>query len=207
MNRKFVSKSNRVLRKVLNSNQNLDILQDFIETFLEIEIQDINLNPYLEIKSNHLPSEENFGIADVRVKLKNQEELNVGIQFIDGYYAQNKMLLYYAQVHSNQLEYQDDRKIVKTVTINLLDFNYLKSEDYFNKIEIDSKAEKKIELYVLELPKYKQTKGKVVNKKEAWMTYLCGESEINVAQVIKKYDKLQKLDNLLENYWKNEVME
>ncbi len=207
MNRKFVSKSNRVLRKVLNSKQNLDILQDFIETFLEIDIEEIKLNPYLEIKSNHLPSEENFGIADVRVKLKKQDEFNIGIQFIDGYYAQNKMLLYYAQVHSNQLEYQDNRKIVKTITINLLDFNYLKSEEYFNKIEIASKAEKKIELYVLELPKYKNMNAKILNKKEAWMMYLCGESEIGVAQVLEKYGKIQKLDNLLEMYWKNEVME
>lgn len=207
MNRKFVSKSNRVLRKVLNSKQNLDILQDFIETFLEIEIEEIKLNPYLEIKSTHLPAEENFGIADVRVKLKNQEELNIGIQFIDGYYAQNKMLLYYAQVHSNQLEYEDDRKIVKTITINLLDFNYLKLEDYFNKIVIASKAEKEIELYVIELPKYNAITRKESNPKEAWMTYLCGESENHIAQVLKRYEKIQKLDNLLEDYWKNEVME
>ena len=48
MNRKFVSKSNRVLRKVLNSKENLDILQDFIESFLKIDIAEIKLNPYLE---------------------------------------------------------------------------------------------------------------------------------------------------------------
>jgi len=73
MNRKFISKSNRVLRRVLNSKENLDILQDFIETFLEIQIEEIKLNPYLKEKSNNLPSEENFGIADVRIKLKNIE--------------------------------------------------------------------------------------------------------------------------------------
>ena len=48
MNRKFISKSNRVLRKVLNSKENLDILKDLIETFLEIQIEKIALNPYLE---------------------------------------------------------------------------------------------------------------------------------------------------------------
>ena len=50
MNRKFISKSNRVLRKILNSKDNLDILQDLIESFLDIKIQEITLNPYLEIK-------------------------------------------------------------------------------------------------------------------------------------------------------------
>lgn len=207
MNRKFISKSNRVLRKVLNSEKNLDILQDFIEAFLNIEIKQIKLNPYLEIKSNNLPSEENFGIADVRIKLENQEELNIGIQFIDGYYAQNKMLLYYAQIHSNQLEYQDGRKIVKTITINLLDFNYLKSNQYFNKIVIPSKTENEIELYVLELPKFLLSKCKTLERKEAWMIYLCGKQEGEMTEVLKKFEKIRKLDNLLEEYWKNETME
>lgn len=207
MNIKFVSKSNRVLRKVLNAKENVDILQDFIESFLKIEIKEIKLNPYLEIKSNYLPSEENFGIADVRVKLENDEELNVGIQFIDGYYAQNKMLLYYAQIHSNQLAYKDNRIMAKTVTINLLDFNYLESSGYFNKIVIPSSKQNKIELYVLELPKFIVKNSKTINKQEAWMAYLCGRQMEAIANILKKFDKIKKLDDLLEKYWQNEIME
>lgn len=207
MNRKFISKSNRVLRKVLNSKENLDILQDFIEVFLKKEIEEIQLNPYLKERAKNLPSEENFGIADVRIKLKTEEELNVGIQFIDGFYAQNKMLLYYAQIHSNQLNYKDNRNPCKTVTINLLDFNYLKTENYFSKIAIPSKNENKIELYVIELTKFALNGIKPKNKQEAWMTYLCGKPENAIPNILKEYDKIEKLDNLLENYWKKETME
>lgn len=207
MNRKFVSKSNRVLRKVLNSKENLDVLQDFIETFLKIKIKEIELNPYLEIKSNNLPSPENFGIADVRVRLQNEEELNIGIQFIDGFYAQNKMLLYYAQIHSNQLEYEDNRSLAKTVTINLLDFNYLKADSYFNKIVIPSKNENQIELYVLELPKFMSSPEKIGDKQEAWMTYLCGNEQDLIADILKRFNGIKKLDTLLERYWENETME
>lgn len=207
MNRKFISKSNRVLRKVLNSKENLDILKDLIEAFLEIQIKEITLNPYLESKSKNLPAEENFGIADVRITMKNQEELNIGIQFIDGCYAQNKMLLYYAQIHSNQIEYQDGRKIAKTTTINLLDFNYLKSDNYFNKIVIPSKTENQIELYVIELPKFRTSLDNKLDKKEAWMTYLCGKPEDKIEKVINEFEKIKKLDELLKSYWENEVME
>lgn len=207
MNRKFISKSNRVLRKVLNSEAGIEILQDFIETFLKIKIQNIHLNPYLEIKSKNLPTEENFGIADVRIQLENQKELNIGIQFIDGYYVQNKMLLYYAQIHSNQAEYKDNRNIEKTITINLLDFYYLKSKSYFSKIIVPSNMENQIELYVIELPKFKIEEKGVITKQEAWMTYLCGKQPEIIAKIIKKYDKIRKLDNLLEKYWENEVME
>lgn len=207
MNRKFVSKSNRVLRKILNSKENLDIVQDFIETFLKIKIQKIKINPYLEEKSNNLPSPENFGIVDVRIQLENKEELNVGIQFIDGYYAQNKMLLYYAQIHSNQLEYKDSRKFSQTITINLLDFNYLKSKNYFNKIVIPSKTGNQVELYVLELPKFLLKVEEILDKKEAWMLYLCGKEEKLIEGVLNKFDKIRKLDNLLNKYWENETME
>ncbi len=207
MNRKFVSKSNRVLRKVLNSKDNLDILQDFIEVFLNKEIKEIQLNPYLQERAKNLPSEENFGIADVRIKLKTEEELNVGIQFIDGFYAQNKMLLYYAQIHSNQLNYNDNRTPCKTVTINLLDFNYLKTENYFSKIAIPSKNENQIELYAIELQKFNPNGIKPKNKQEAWMIYLRGEPENAISNILKEFNKIKKLDNLLKNYWESEIME
>ena len=77
MNRKFISNSNYVLRKVLNSKENLDIIKDFIESFLDIEIQEINLNPYLKNKEKYLPSEEKFGIVDVRIKLNSEEEKDI----------------------------------------------------------------------------------------------------------------------------------
>ncbi len=207
MNRKFVSKSNRILRKVLNSSENLDIIKNFIEVFLKLKIKEIQLNQYLESRSNYLPSEENFGIVDVRVKLENNEELNVGIQFIDGYFIQNKMLLYYAQIHSNQLEYNDNRKMVKTVTINLLDFVYLKSENYFSKITIPSKEKNKIELYVIELPKFQVKSLENLTEREAWMMFLCGKEDILLSNIFKEFEKIKKLDDLLEKYWQNEIMD
>ena len=131
MNRKFVSKSNYVLRKVLNKEENLDILKDMIESILQIKIKKIELNPYLEKKKQNLPAEENFGIADVRLEKADGEELNVGIQFVDGYHVITKMLIYYAQIHANQLEYDKDRKVAKTVTINFVDFEIFCDEKEF----------------------------------------------------------------------------
>ena len=132
---------------------------------------------------------------------------NIGIENYDKLYAENKMLLYYAQIHANQLEYDDNRKVVKTVTINLLDFNYLKSDSYLNKIVIPSKTDEEIKLYVLELPKFNINSYKNITKKEAWMIYLCGIQNEIMIEVLKKFDIIKQLDNLLEEYWRNEVME
>lgn len=212
MNRKFISKSNFVLRKILNSKENLDIIQDFIESVLKIKIQKIELNSYLKNKAKYLPKEENFGIADVRTVQTNKEEINVGIQFIDGYYVQNKILLYYAQIHSNQLEYSQNRKIVRTVTINILDFNCFKSQEYHKVIKVDSNINKngiseQMEFHVLELPKFHLANTRNIRKEEAWMIFLCGNQPELLDEVLKKFDKIRKLDNLLEKYWKEEKME
>lgn len=212
MNRKFISHSNFVLRKILNSKENLDIIQDFIETFLEEKIKEIKLNPYLE--SKNLPSRENFGIVDVRVKFNNNEEMNIGIQFIDGCLenVQNKILLYYAQIHTNQLKYNDCRKVVKTKTINILDFNYFNCNTYEQNLVITSNPDKngysqKIELHILELSKFNILKENKINNKVAWMTFLSGKDIEELNSVIKKFGKIRKLDELLGEYWKNETMQ
>ena len=212
MNRKFISSSNRVLRKILNSKENVDILQDLIESLLEIEIKEIAINPYLKLKSKYLPKEENFGIADVRIRTNENEEMNIGIQFIDGYFVENKLLLYYLQIHSNQLEYDAKRKFAKTITINLLDFNFLKADDYHQKLFIKTNTDsngnrEKLEMHVIELPKFNNKNLINMNRENAWMMYLCGNNEKLTSEITKKYEKIKKLNNLLNKYWQGEVME
>lgn len=207
MNRKFISKSNYVLHRVLNSKQGVEILKDFIESILEIEIKEISLNPYLEKIKKKLPAEENFGIADVRIKTNEDEEMNIGVQFIDGEHISTKMLLYYAQIHLNQGLYEN-RKIAKTITINLLDFYYSKKNTYFNKIIIDENNDKSeldlIELVSIELPKFKAKEESKMSKKEAWISYFKGE---NIKYAIENYEKIAMLDKLLIKYWDEEVIE
>lgn len=202
MNRKLVSKSNLVLRRVLNSNEQMDILRDFIESILKLEIKKISLNPYLKTREKYLPEEENFGVADVRILTKDEKELNVGIQFIDGLFVQNKLLLYYAQIHTNQMEQRAKQKIVQTITINILDFNFFNTKECHKVIKIKDKENENVELHVIELPKFKTKKE--LTKEEAWISYLSGRE---TKDMLKKFDKIEKLDYLLNEYWKEEKME
>ena len=208
MNRKFVSNSNYVLRKILNNNDYKDVTKDFIEAILDIKIKEIKINPYLKEKEKNLPKEENFGIVDVRIKTIEDEELNVGIQFIDGLYIQTKMLMYYAQIHLNQLEHEDNRKYAKTITINLLDFNYYNSEEYLKRIKIETKekyVKEELEFYVLELPKYKSKTN--IDKKEQWVAYLKGGTKQEIGKIKDSNQYIRLLDKLLEKYWIEEKME
>lgn len=209
MNRKFISNSNYVLRKVLNNEDCLEILKDFIESILDINIREIKLNPYLKEKAKNLPKEENFGIADVRIKT-DDEEMNVGIQFIDGIYIQTKMLMYYAQIHLNQLEYHDKREFTKTITINLLDFNFFSTYQYDKVIKIKSNEGninlEELEMYAIELPKFAIKNLDNINRKEEWIAYFRG-CDNNVLEKIKNNKNIALLDMLLEKYWIEEKME
>ena len=209
MNRKFVAKSNYVLRKVLNSEDNVDILREFIEVILNIKIKKAGINPYLEKRKKNLPAEENFGIADLRIQTEDKEELNIGIQMIDGEHVLTKMFLYFAQIHFNQSEYGDNRNLTKTITINILDFIFTKRTKYHSKMILKDKKMMGIykdclEMHVIELPKFKMSVNKEITLKEAWISYLKGE---NIEKAIRRSKKIKKLDNLLNTYWQDEVME
>ena len=207
MNRKFISNSNYVFRKVLNNEQCVDILKDFIEAILNIEIEEIELNRYLSEKKKYLPKEENFGIADVRIRTKENEEINVGIQFIDGIYIQTKMLMYYAQIHLNQLEYDNKREFARTITINLLDYKYFSTKGYEQMIKIKTNEGdiqlEEVEMYVLELPKYICKNLNNKTRKDEWIEYLKG----SIATEKIKNKNIKKLDELVEKYWLEEKME
>lgn len=209
MNRKFVAKSNFILRRVLNTKENIDILEEFIEVILNIEIKEAKINPYLEKMKEYLPAEENFGIVDLRIRTIENEERNVGIQMVDGEHVLTKMLLYYAQIHGNQLEYDEDREIAKTNTINILDFVLNKELDYHSKMVVAEETMTNmindyLEIHIIQLPKFKLQNIKNMTLKQAWISYWKGE---NVQEAINKSEKIKKLDKLLEKYWREEVME
>ena len=73
MNRKFVSKSNLVLSKILNSNNCLDILKDFIETILKVKIKNITLNNPKENKYYSSTTYYSMGIVEVRIQTEDEE--------------------------------------------------------------------------------------------------------------------------------------
>lgn len=211
MNRKFISNSNYVFRKILNSEDCLSILKNFIEAILEINIKEIELNPYLRHKEMYLPSEENFGIADVRIKNDENEELNIGIQFIDGIYVQTKMLMYYSQIHLNQMEYRDNRGFAKTITINLIDFSYFSSKGCEKTIRIKANEGdiqlEEIEMIIIELPKFKCYNYEDMTEREQWIQYIKGCDKTTLEKIKQKNKYIKLLDEKAEKYWIEEKME
>ena len=159
----------------------------------------------------YLPSEEKFGIADVRIKTNENEEMNVGIQFIDGIYVQTKMLLYYSQIHLNQQEYDGNREFAKTITINLLDFNYFASKECEKTIRIKTNQGdiqlEEIEMKAIELPKFRCYDRENMTEREQWLQYLKGCDEKTLKKIKQQNEFIRALDEKAEDYWIKEKME
>jgi predicted transposase/invertase (TIGR01784 family) len=206
LNRKFISNSNSILKEILNSEENVDILQNFIEKILKIRISKIFLREYLGERVRYLPVEEKYGIADVRVITEDGSKLNIGVQIIDGNYVQEKILTYASLIHINQLEYDENNDYAKTITINILDFKYFSTQDVHKVMNfLDRKFKyypsEEIEFHILELPKFK--KSKIENFEDAWIAYLKGDEEL-AEEAIERCEKINKLDNLLKKFWEEE---
>ena len=185
-----------MLKDVLNNEENLDIVQDFIEGILNIKIKNIILQKRLEIEN---VIEESLGIINVKIITQEDEKINIGIQIIDGYYIQHKMILYYAQLHSNQIISEDN---AKTITINIIDDQFFETQNYckISKVEeFKSEVLENVnlgEIHILQLPNFKVQK--INTKEEAWIQYL------KDGKICCKYEKIKKLDDVLDKYWKKE---
>lgn len=199
INQKIILDNNNILKKMLNNIKNVNILKDFLESILEIKILKIIFRPSLKKESNSFYVQD---ICCLKV-FTEKEKINVGIQIVNGYYIENKILLYCANIYKNL----NDIKLEKILTINILDFNYLKSEKYHNIISLvkDNIQNEIFEIHILELPKFKITNNKNISKKEAWLAFLKGEEKI-VDFNNKKYKQIERLNNLLNNYWKSEIL-
>lgn len=196
MNRKIIADSNSVLRKIFKDEENIDVLKDLIETILNVEIKEINLIKNLYYS---LIYKEVKGIAEVKITTTDEEKILVGMQIMDGFYIQNKMVLYQAQLQLNEEVYKD---VTKTVTINILDDEYFDVTDYKKQIQVKTvgavSSKKFGEIYLIQLKKFD---GKNYDEKEKeWIEYLKEEIQD------PKNEKIKKLDNLLDDYWKNEVL-
>ena len=211
MNRLFIENSNTTLRKILNNEENLDIVQNLIEAILNLKVKKIILRPYLKEKLMYLPKEDKYGIIIVRIIDEEDKQYNVGIQIMDGLYLQEKILSFGMSIYLNQTQYDDYNDKVDTLTINFLGFNgfrtkafhkiitFLDGDDYDN---LNLRDE--IKLHTIELPKF--NKNTIETKEDEWITYIKGEDSKLIDEIKEKNQYIKKLDDLLLDYWKNEVV-
>jgi len=158
-------------RKNLTLNfLNAILSKDDTSYFIDIEFVDKDIEPsYFDGKLSKL---------DIRGKLNDKTQVDIEVQVCPYKYMAERSLYYWSKMYADQLaEGEDYKKLQRAITINLLNFDYLKNEaPWHNTYHITNDVSgnwltSQLEIHFLELPKFKMKDVRTIRKAESWMAY------------------------------------
>jgi predicted transposase/invertase (TIGR01784 family) len=203
-----------VFKQIFGSQKHPEILIAFLNGVFgskgtEEEIVDVQIeNPDIDKDWE----DDKFSRLDVKATTNNNMKVNIEIQLKNQYNMKKRTLYYWSKLFESQMKAGDPYdKLQKTVTINILDFEYLLSNSrYHNTYILKEKETNEVltdlqEIHFIELPKLdeEQFKGKEINivEKDAllpWLLFLKNpESEV-VKVIEERIKELQEAAEALE---------
>ncbi|EKQ50978.1 MULTISPECIES: Rpn family recombination-promoting nuclease/putative transposase [unclassified Clostridium] len=185
-------KNDVVFQKIFGSPENEDILISFLNALLErTEKEKIRHIEYVDTKLSDVEAiDDKIGILDVRVVTEKGIHINVEIQLINRYNMINRTLFYWSRLYSNQIKKGENYKnLNKTITINILNFNYIESKKYHTTYHLWEDEEKTkltdiLEIHFIELPKYLNEQPELNNSLNKWLAFLT-KPEKRIMEVVE----------------------
>lgn len=215
-----------IFKKIFGEKGNEDILISFINAVLKRT----NEEPIAEIEiidNKQLTKDiinDKTGIIDVRARTVKGENIDIEVQLTDQGNMDKRTLFYWGKMYLENIKQGEDyTSLEKVITINILDFDYLKTESYQSSFHLWEDVEKDymltdmVEIHFIELPKFrrKQNKNYKDNAIERWLAFL--EKDIPEATLkelmdlepaIKKAEKrieyLSSDEETMNIYWERE---
>ena len=192
-----------IFKKVFGEKGNEDILISFINAVLKRT----NKEPIVEIEiidNKQLTKAlilDKTGIIDVRAKTSKGENIDIEVQLTDQGNMDKRTLFYWGKMYLENIKQGEDyTNLEKVITINILDFEFLGTENYqssfhlWEDIDKDYMLTDVVEIHFLELPKFRKKKDKDYreNAIERWLMFL--EKDISEATL----KELMSLDTAIE---------
>jgi len=192
--------------------KNIDLLKALLCAILNVEESEFN---NLKIINNELPrqfAEDKKGILDVRVKTKDDKEIDIEIQIISTEYMAERTTFYWSKMYTGQIKSGDTYdKLKKCITINILDFeciplNKLHTSYHITEDETNYRLTEILEIHYLELPKLNKNN---IEKDEnsaitQWMEFIGAKSKEVMEMLAEKNKEIKKAYNELLVISKNE---
>ena len=190
---KFSLKNDYIFKKIFAKEENNSKLKDFLEAILNIEIKKVIVkNP--EIPKNML--DEKLAILDIRAEINENTMIDIEMQVANQYNISERSTIYTAKMIASDIKVNEEYKSMKkAISINILNFNYFKTNTYHNiahmKFEKIKKEEyvdmgyeeeqeivtEKVEMHFIELPKFAQKNSGTKSKLEQWLWVMVGEED------------------------------
>jgi len=194
-----------VFKHIFGNEKHKQVLVSFLSAVLRVSKEELEGLEILnsELIKNH--KKDKKGVLDVRVKTKDEKEIDIEVQILDSGYMAERTLFYWSKMYTGQIEaggkYTD---LKKCITINIVDFNVtplkkLNSTFHIYEDETSYKLTDVLEIHFLEL---KKLYDKEVPRDEndplvMWMEFIDGNKEV-IDVLSKKNEDINYAYNLLK---------
>lgn len=152
-----------------------------------------------------LITSEKLSILDLHVVTEISININVEIQLINQYNMIKRTIFYLSKMILSQLEKGEDYSALsRTITINILNFNYLEEANFINNYLYHNKITKKMlsdlcEIIFIELPKFNNTHKDYNDKLHKWLTFLANPSGKEIQDMAKTDSEIKEAMDVLYN--------
>ena len=169
---KVTLRNDYAFKRVFGTEENKDVLQDFLECILDIPSETIAGVELMDKEFHKSLLSEKLGILDIKLRLKDGTFIDIEIQNSWHFDFPERTLYYWSKMYNEAIKQgQDYTKLPKCITINLIGKGFNKNKRLHNKylvLEQDTKEPlvSKLEIHILNLEKARLLKeGQYKNNK------------------------------------------
>ena len=168
-----------VFKKIFGNEKHPNILI----SFLNAVIKPTDLIKSVQIKNTDIEKEhieDKYSRLDIKAATNNGEHINIEIQVKNEYNMIKRSLYYWSKMYEGQLtKGKDYDTLSRTICINILDFKYLKNDNFHNCYRLKEKNTNEeltdvMELHFIEIPKLRKLENTedISDMLEAWITFI-----------------------------------
>lgn len=199
-------KNDFIFQKIFGQNEHKDILISFLNAVLELEdekkLQDLEILENTKLKRDG--PDDKLGILDIRAKTLAGEQINIEVQLVNQLNMDKRTLFYWSKMFVEQLkEGQPFRNLKKTITINILDFDYTKLDSYNTVFHLwedrykDCKLTDVLEVRFIELPKFRTANFDLSKPLDRWLIFIDEPQGEALEMAIKAEPTIAKAEEIL----------
>lgn len=199
-----------IFKKLFGENKVKDNLIAFLNAILNKK--DTNKLVTLEIIDNKELTREMIGdktgILDVKAKTRDGMQLDIEVQLTNQNNMDKRTLFYWGRLFNEGINKgQDYTKLSKVITINILDFEYIKLKKFHTQFHLWEDGEKHymltdlVEIHFIEIPKFVALKNKDLkaDKLQRCLTFLRNDiSEETLRELMDMDKEIKKAEKTLE---------